>query len=105
MQLNSFQAVIATNGKTSYVIINYNRVEWTSPDSMGVAPGTGVGAPADKLPVLGIGDGVSHKKLIVDSGKESDILNVDMTTGNTGKQGVWIFEASASSSKSKSTIM
>ena len=100
MQLNSYQVVIATNGKTSYVIINYNRVEWTSPDSTGVAPGTGVGAAADKLPVLGIGDGVSHKKMIIDSGVESDILDVDMTAGNSGKQGVWILEASASSSES-----
>ena len=105
VQLNSYQVVIATNGKTSYVIFNYNRVEWTSPDSVGVPPGAGVGAAPDKLPVLGIGDGFSHEKLIVDTRVESDILDVEVNSGNTGLPGVWIFEASLSSSKRKYIII
>lgn len=100
--MNSYQATIATDGKTSYVILNYNRVEWTSPDSTGVSIGTGLGAIPERLPVLGIGDGFSHETLI--DGSQSDeqkILDVEMTAGNTGLQGLWIFEASDSSRTSK----
>lgn len=102
MQLNSYQAVIASNGKTSYVILIYDRVEWSSPDSTGVAHGSGLGAMPSQLPVLGISDGFSDEQLIDTSPRdESTVLNVEMSPGNTrfGTKGLWIFEASASRSE------
>ena len=101
-QLNSYQAVLASNGKTTYVILIYDRVEWSSPDSTGVTPGAGVGAEPSKLPVLGIGDGFSDEQLIDPSPRdESKILNVETSPGNNrfGIPGFWIFEASSSRSE------
>ena len=97
LQLNSYQVIIATDSHTSYVVFIYNRVEWSSPDSTGVA-GTGIGAEPSKLPVMGISDGKSIEQLVAGSEEPRDedkILNVEVDNGNTGIPGMWIFEASA----------
>ena len=99
LQLNSYQVVIASDSHTSYIIFIYNRVEWSSPDSTDVPLGSGVGAVPSKLPIMGISDGQSREQLVTGSEEprdESKILNVEMDTGNTGKAGMWIFEASTS---------
>ena len=105
--MNSFQVIIATDSTKSYVIINYKKIEWTSPDSTGVSPGAGLGAPANKLPVMGISDGHSHQQLVTLDGAYSNdqaILKAAVDNGNSGSPGLWVFEASAtagSSSKCK----
>lgn len=103
--MNSYQAIIATDSHTSYVIFIYDRVEWTSPDSTGVVAGSGVGTKPSRLPVLGISDGLSIEHLVGGSEEprnEKKILNVAQNVGTTVIPGLWIFEASTSTQSSMS---
>ena len=96
LQLNTFQAIIASDSQASYVIFIYKRVEWSSPDNTGVYPGSGVGAESSKLPILGISNGETHEQLVKGSNEPRDehlILNVETEPGNTGVKGMWIFKA------------
>lgn len=83
--------MITANGKESHVLLYYSAVNWTSPST---ADGkNGLGAPSNKLPVLGIGDG-RGKEYTVCGRNEGAILNVHRATGNSGQRGLWIFTAS-----------
>ena len=103
--MNSYQAIIATDSHTSYVIFIYDRVEWTSPDSTGIVAGSGVGTKPSRLPVLGISDGSSVEHLVGGSEEprnEKRILKVAQNVGTTVIPGLWIFEASTSTQSSMS---
>ena len=98
MQVNTYQAIIASDSHTSYVIFIYKKVEWSSPDNTGVTPGSGLNAEPSKLPVLGISDGTGYEQLVSGSSEprnEQNILNIETRPGNTKVPGVWIFQASA----------
>lgn len=103
MQLNSFQAIIATDKRTSFVIFIYSSIEWTSPDGTGAKHG--VGADPSKLPILGISDGYQYEQLVLGSSgephDEEAILTVDTDDGNTGVPGMWVFEASETAATQK----
>lgn len=96
--MNTYQAIVASDSHTSYVIFIYKKVEWSSPDNTGVTAGSGVGAAPSKLPVLGISDGTAYEQLVSGSSEprnEQEILSADTNLGNTKVTGVWIFEATA----------
>ena len=98
LQVNTYQAIIASESHTSYVIFIYKNVEWSSPDNTGVTPGSGVGAGPSKLPVLGISDGTAYEQLVSGSSEprnEQEILSAEINPGNTKVPGVWIFKATA----------
>jgi hypothetical protein len=98
MQVNTFQAIIASDEHTSYVIFIYKKVEWSSPDNTGVTAGSGVHAGPSKLPVLGISDGKACEQLVRGSSEprnEEEILGAKTNLGNTKIPGVWIFQATA----------
>ena len=64
----------------------------------------GIGAESSKLPVMGVSDGKSIERLVTGSEEprdETKILNVEVTNGNTGIPGMWIFEASAATQTSE----
>ena len=107
LQVNTYQAVIASDSHTSYVIFIYKNIQWSSPDSTGVHTGSGIGAEPSKLPVLGISDGEAHEQLVKGSDEprnEHAILNVETEPGNTGVSGVWIFEATSGAQTSESQL-
>lgn len=104
LQVNTYQAIIASDSQTSYVIFIYKKVEWSSPDNTGVSPGSGAGAQPSKLPVLGISDGTANEQLVRGSSEprnEKEILNAATQPGNTKVSGVWIFKATAHAQTSK----
>ena len=91
-QTNTFQAVIAAKDKETHVLLYYSAVGWTSPDTTDGKKFNGLGAPANNLPILGIGDGKGQERLVCGA-DESAILNVHRAS-NVGQKGLWIFTAS-----------
>ncbi|CAH3144389.1 unnamed protein product [Pocillopora meandrina] len=83
---NTFQAVLITNGKHSFVIYNYNNITWTT----GTASGGNVsglgGSPAQAG--FNAGDGIRYFNV---PGSATDrIINVS-SNSNVGKPGRWMF--------------
>ena len=77
--------MLATNGQSSIAIFNYaeNGINW---------PG-GVGGRA--VAGYNVGDNDRHFKL--PGSLSEDIQNIDNTTGNTGRDGQWVFLLSGES--------
>ena len=82
MQLNTFQAVLATNGTVSVAILNYadDGIQWSYTDSGFVIVG------------YNVGDG-TNSKIIVSSVSFPNISKFieELMTSNTGIYGHWTF--------------
>ncbi|XP_074609320.1 protein mesh-like isoform X2 [Acropora palmata] len=85
-KVNTFQAVLVTNGRHSFAIFNYNKIMWTT--------GTASGGNSDGLggtPAQGgfnAGDGVRF--YVIEGSRTNDILNLP-STSNVARPGQWIF--------------
>ena len=88
--MNSFQCVLATDGRQSYAIFLYadEEIQWTTGDADGGINGLG-GIPAQ----VGFnkGDGIGFAT--VNKSRTQDIIKIN-TASNTGLPGVMIFKIS-----------
>ena len=75
LQLNTFQVVLATDGSQSIAVFNY------AEDGINWAGGAVAG--------YNVGDGDRHFEL--PESLSEDIQYIDNMTGNTGRQGQWLF--------------
>ncbi|KAL9985251.1 hypothetical protein ACROYT_G007629 [Oculina patagonica] len=83
---NTFQAVLITNGRHSFVIFNYNKITWTTGTfSGGDYAGLG-GNPAQAG--FNAGDGVRYFNI---PGSATDQVIDIRTQSNVGKPGRWMF--------------
>ncbi|KAI1699189.1 nidogen-like domain-containing protein [Ditylenchus destructor] len=82
---NTFQLVITTDGKRSYAIFYYNKLEWTTGEASGGELGLG-GIPARAG--FDLGDG-KHYTMIPGS-CNGDVLKINHKS-NVGSPGKWIF--------------
>jgi len=87
-QTNTFQCVLVTDGRLSFVIFLYAEglIQWTTGDASGGTNGFG-GTPAQVG--FNAGDGIQYAS--VQGSQTADIVNIDERLGNTGLKGVWIF--------------
>lgn len=87
-QTNTFQCVLVSDGKISFVLFLYAKgeIQWSSADSSGGTNGIG-GTPAQAG--FNAGDGYRHFSLSVS--RTNDIIDIDDLHGNTGEEGLWIF--------------
>ena len=83
VQLNTFQVVIATDGQRSLAVFNYaeDGINWAGGDEF-VAVGGAVAG-------YNVGDDDRYFKL--PESLSEDIQHIDNITGNTGRQGHWVF--------------
>ena len=90
LQTNTFQCILATAVKCSFVIFLYpnGKIRWTTGDDSGGINGTG-GNEA----VVGInaGNGINH--ITIPGSLTPSIINISQTS-NVGIPGVWIFKVS-----------
>ena len=84
VQLNTFQVVLATDGRRSLAVFNYaeNGINWAGRD---IFSGNAIGATAG----YNVGDQIGYFKL--PGSFSDDIQHIDNTTGNTGTEGQWVF--------------
>ena len=88
-QTNTFQCVLITNGRKSFVIFNYadGEIQWITGDASGGLGGFG-GTPAQAG--FNAGDGLRFAN--VPGSQTAEIVNID-STSNVNRPGVWIFRA------------
>ncbi|MDE4134763.1 nidogen-like domain-containing protein [Phaeobacter sp. QD34_3] len=88
---NSFQMQLFDRGEGDFdIVFRYEDINWSAGTASGGDPETGLGgtpARAGYSP----GNGADFFEL-PQSGIESDITNLENITGNTGVEGLWVFE-------------
>ena len=87
LQTNTFQVVLITDGKCSYVTYLYadGLIQWTTGDASGGSDGLG-GTPAQ----AGFDAGDRIRSFSIDGSLTADILDIDRTT-NVGIPGQWTY--------------
>ncbi|NXH16780.1 TECTA protein, partial [Bucco capensis] len=86
-KVNTFQVVLATDGLTSYVMLNYGDLQWTTGISNQGDPHTGLGGlPAQAG--FNSGDDIHYYNL--PGSRSPDVLNISQGS-NVGLPGRWIF--------------
>ncbi|XP_068694477.1 uncharacterized protein [Montipora foliosa] len=91
-KVNTFQAVLVTNGRHSFVIFNYNTIMWTTGTaSGGNSEGLG-GTPAQGG--FNAGDGVRF--FVIEGSRTNEILNLP-STSNVAQAGQWMFRTDEAS--------
>ncbi|XP_074631718.1 sushi domain-containing protein 2-like [Acropora palmata] len=106
LKVNTFQAVLVTNGRHSFAIFNYNKIMWSTGTASGGNSEGMSGTPAQGG--FNAGDGVRF--YVIEGSRTNDILNLT-STSNVGRPGQWIFrtdeadvEAGGCNSKGSLTI-
>ncbi|XP_078604865.1 sushi domain-containing protein 2-like [Branchiostoma floridae x Branchiostoma japonicum] len=84
---NTFQAVLASNGRYGFAIFNYGDITWTSGTASGGDPFTGLGGIAAQVG-FNAGNGVQY--FSVPASRTDDIVDIE-TTSNVGIPGRWVF--------------
>ncbi|XP_069630740.1 sushi, nidogen and EGF-like domain-containing protein 1 [Haliaeetus albicilla] len=86
-KVNTFQAVLATDGATSFILLNYGDIQWTTGISNGGDAHTGLGGiPAQAG--FNSGDGVHYYN--IPGSRTPAVLHVGRGS-NVGISGRWIF--------------
>ena len=75
MQHNTFQVAIATDGKISVAVFNYDEIEWIRSGDVRI----------------GYSAGNNETTYEVDGSLTEDVGLIDSIPGNTGRNGSWIF--------------
>ncbi|XP_072911934.1 alpha-tectorin-like [Hemitrygon akajei] len=90
-KVNSFQAVLITDGLQSFIIFNYGNIEWTTGTASGGYPSTGLGGtPAQ----AGFNSGDSLNFFSIPGSRTSEIIDIEKTS-NVDEPGRWVFRADA----------
>uniref|UniRef100_UPI00398E4BCD alpha-tectorin-like n=1 Tax=Pristiophorus japonicus TaxID=55135 RepID=UPI00398E4BCD len=86
-KVNSFQAVLITDGFQSFILLNYRNIQWTTGTSSGGKPDTGLGGtPAQ----AGFNSGSSTHYFSVPGSQTPEIVDVE-STSNVNEPGRWVF--------------
>lgn len=85
---NTFQAVLATDEKISFIMLNYADIQWTTGIASDGDPMTGLGGiPAQ----AGFDSGDKKNYYNIPGSRTPEILNIGNTT-NVGEPGRWVFQ-------------
>ncbi|XP_025032001.1 alpha-tectorin-like [Python bivittatus] len=85
---NTFQAVLATDEKKSFIMLNYADIQWTTGIASDGDPMTGLGGiPAQ----AGFDSGDKKNYYNIPGSRTPEILNIGNTT-NVGEPGCWVFQ-------------
>ncbi|XP_041425680.1 alpha-tectorin [Xenopus laevis] len=85
---NTFQAVLTSNGKLAFIILNYGPITWTTGKASGGDPLTGLGGiPAQ----AGFNSGDKTHYFNIPGSRTPDIVNIKKTS-NVNTPGRWVFE-------------
>ena len=86
LQLNTFQLVLATDGRRSIAVFNYaeDGINWAGRAILSLGVGVGLGA------VAGYNVGDENRHFTLPGSFSEDVQYIDNTTGNTGKEGQWV---------------
>jgi hypothetical protein len=89
--LDAFQLQLVSLGNGDFdIVFRYENIKWTTGDASGGDDGLG-GTPARAGYSAG-DDNSSHYFELSGSGDQSSMLALPSTTGNTGIQGVYVFQ-------------
>ncbi|XP_046338970.2 sushi domain-containing protein 2-like isoform X2 [Haliotis rufescens] len=84
---NTFQAVLITDSLQSFVIFNYNKIEWTTGSNSGGVTTTGLGGnPAQ----AGFNAGDQKTYMEIPGARKNAVLNLTLTS-NVNIPGKWVF--------------
>ncbi|XP_060678204.1 sushi, nidogen and EGF-like domain-containing protein 1 [Hemiscyllium ocellatum] len=86
-KVNSFQAVLITNGRQSFIILNYGNIEWTTGTASGGDADTGLGGTEAQA---GFNSGGSTHYFSIPGSQTPDIVNIE-STSNVQVPGRWVF--------------
>ncbi|KAM3829491.1 sushi, nidogen and EGF-like domain-containing protein 1 [Vipera latastei] len=87
-KVNTFQAVLATDGEISFIMLNYVDIQWTTGFGNDGDIYTGLGGtPAQ----AGFDSGDKENYYNIPGSRTADILNIKETT-NVGQEGRWLFQ-------------
>ncbi|NXC37852.1 TECTA protein, partial [Penelope pileata] len=85
---NTFQAALTTNSSTSFVILNYKDIQWTTGTASGGDPDTGLGGtPAH----AGFNNGDETNYYNIPGSRTDAVINIT-TTSNVRVPGRWVFQ-------------
>ncbi|XP_053307521.1 alpha-tectorin-like [Spea bombifrons] len=88
---NTFQAVLSTDGKRSFIILNYGDVTWTTGAASGGNRVTGLGGtPAQ----AGFNSGDKTHYFNIPGSRTDEIINIGHTS-NVNVPGRWVFQVDA----------
>uniref|UniRef100_H3A4Z5 Tectorin alpha n=1 Tax=Latimeria chalumnae TaxID=7897 RepID=H3A4Z5_LATCH len=88
-KVNTFQAVLITNGNYAFIILNYGDIEWTTGTASGGDAATGLGGtPAQ----AGFNSGNSSYYFSIPGSRTADIINIK-STSNVNNPGRWVFRS------------
>ncbi|XP_038668933.1 alpha-tectorin-like [Scyliorhinus canicula] len=86
-KVNSFQAVLITNGPQSFIILNYGDIQWTTGMGSGGSALTGLGGtPAQ----AGFNSGGSTHYFSIPGSQTPEIVDIE-STSNVQEPGRWVF--------------
>ncbi|MEE6481958.1 hypothetical protein FKM82_013081 [Ascaphus truei] len=85
---NTFQAVLTTDEKRAFIILNYGNIEWTTGTASGGDPRTGLGGiPAQ----AGFNSGDKTHYFNIPGSRTPDIVKIRQTS-NVNTPGRWVFQ-------------
>ncbi|XP_067172895.1 sushi, nidogen and EGF-like domain-containing protein 1 [Apteryx mantelli] len=85
---NTFQAALTTDTKTSFIILNYDQIQWASGTASGGDPETGLGGtPAH----AGFNSGNEKDFYNIPGSRTDAIINITKTS-NVNVPGRWVFQ-------------
>ncbi|KYO26244.1 sushi, nidogen and EGF-like domain-containing protein 1 [Alligator mississippiensis] len=85
---NTFQAVLATDGDISFIMLNYEDIQWTTGIASGGDPLTGLGGTAAQA---GFNSGDNTHYYNIPGSRTDNVLNIQRTS-NVGVPGRWVFQ-------------
>ncbi|KAL8220174.1 UNVERIFIED_CONTAM: hypothetical protein K2H54_040018 [Gekko kuhli] len=85
---NTFQAILATDGQTSFIVMNYGDIQWTTGAASGGDRRTGTGGmPAQ----AGFNSGDDKNYFSIPGSRTPEIINITKTS-NVNEPGRWAFQ-------------
>ncbi|KAL8173656.1 UNVERIFIED_CONTAM: hypothetical protein K2H54_014179 [Gekko kuhli] len=86
-KVNIFQAVLTTDGTSSFAMFNYEEINWTTGTASGGDPLTGLGGV---MAQAGFNGGNNTNYFSIPGSRTAEIVNIEETT-NVNLPGRWVF--------------
>ncbi|XP_013925027.1 PREDICTED: alpha-tectorin [Thamnophis sirtalis] len=86
--VNTFQALLISDGTSSFAMFNYEEINWTTGTASGGDPLTGLGGV---MAQAGFNGGNSTNYFSIPASRTPDIVNIEETT-NVNVPGRWVFK-------------
>ncbi|XP_042295752.1 alpha-tectorin-like [Sceloporus undulatus] len=85
---NTFQCILATDKDTSFVMLKYKQIQWTTGTASGGDPATGRNGSEAQA---GFNTGDDKNYFSIPGSRRPEIINITQTS-NVHKPGIWIFQ-------------